>query len=73
MRLCHNMIERHLQRLADTEFAGVADHAGFDRAAAYQLDNARDDARMREVHLLNPLMGLDEDIFVVQLKQRHSI
>jgi hypothetical protein len=38
-----------VQRLAGTEFAVVADQAGFDRAAAYQLDNARDDARMREV------------------------
>jgi hypothetical protein len=46
---CGRLTAADFQRLAGTEFAVVADQAGFDRAAAYQLDNARDDARMREV------------------------
>jgi hypothetical protein len=53
-----------------TEFAVLADHAGFDGIAAFKLDNAGDDARMREVGLLDPLMGFGEHIRLVQLDER---
>ena len=54
------MIERDLvvERLAGTELAVIADHAGLDCATAQKLDDAGDNAGMGKIYCLYPLMSL---------------
>jgi hypothetical protein len=68
----YNTIEGDLgvECVTSTEFAVIADHAGSDGIAAFKLDNAGTDARLREVGLFDPLMGLGEHNRLVELDQR---
>src|SRR4051794_39949390 len=70
--LNNNLVERNIvvERLSAAEFAVIADHPGFDCATAHKLDDARDDAGMREVDLLDPLMGFSEHVCVMQFDDR---
>jgi hypothetical protein len=63
-------VERHLviDRLHGAEGAVGADHTGFDPFAAFQLDDAGDDAAVQEVDLIDALMGGGEYIAMTQLR-----
>jgi hypothetical protein len=69
------VVERDLvvERLTGAEFAVIADQSGFDCAAANKLDDARDDAGMREVYFLNPLMSFGEHVAVLQFEQAGAV
>ena len=58
------MIKGHLsvKRLTGTLHAIVPDHAGFDCTAAFEFDDTRDDAGMREVEPLYQLMRFREHL-----------
>src|SRR5438477_9252572 len=66
------MIQRHLivEGLSCTELTIIADHAGLNCPASDKFDDAGNDAGMRKVYCLNPLMSLAQHLRRVQLGQR---
>jgi hypothetical protein len=63
-----DLVERHLviERLRAADHAVAAGHGGFDEPAVGHLDHERDDAAVREVHGLHPLMRLRHHMGVRQ-------
>jgi hypothetical protein len=63
-------VERHLviERLQGAKGTISADHAGFDPLAVFQFDNTGNDAPVREVDLVEVLMGVGKYLALMQLR-----
>jgi hypothetical protein len=67
--LDHHLVQRKfvVEGLGGSEYAVVSDHAAFDCRAVLHLNDAGNDTRVREVHLMDALPALCEDSAVFDL------
>jgi hypothetical protein len=59
-----------IQRLHGTEGTIGTDHAGFDTFSVFQIDHTGDDTLVREVDLVDALVGVGEDLAGMQFSDR---